>query len=277
MYFLGCYGVADSTSDADSEVSAASTEPWFCEPCRAGLKTASEPPDCDLCPNLGGLYKETDVNRWVHLICALYIPGVAFGDPERLTRVTLFEMDYKSWGRRQCNLCEDQRKSKTGVCLQCDAGMCKSFFHALCGQKAGLLSEPQYNYNPAHLTSTADLYLAHCKMHTDKSVIKKRKATFHSYLLFNRRRAAVIEKEEEEKVKMEEEVKLEEETPRQRILRKLTKSRKSFHRERLRRPEVWVPTQKLSRMLTTSASAVKKLEVSDFCHHSVLCPKLNFG
>jgi hypothetical protein len=30
---------------------------------------------CELCPVVGGVYKETDVGRWVHLVCALYVPG----------------------------------------------------------------------------------------------------------------------------------------------------------------------------------------------------------
>ncbi len=85
----GCYGIVDSavaiaanaanaangadcSDGAASEVSAASTEPWFCEPCRAGL---TRPPPCELCPVLGGIYKETDAGRWVHLVCALYVPG----------------------------------------------------------------------------------------------------------------------------------------------------------------------------------------------------------
>ena len=34
-----------------STVSSASTEPWFCEVCRAGLLS---PPPCELCPLVGG-------------------------------------------------------------------------------------------------------------------------------------------------------------------------------------------------------------------------------
>ena len=39
-------------------------------------------------------------NRWVHLVCALYVPGVAFGDVDKLTPVTLFEMPYSRWGAK---------------------------------------------------------------------------------------------------------------------------------------------------------------------------------
>lgn len=41
-------------------------------------------------------------SRWVHIVCALYIPGVAFGDTARLTGITLFEMPYDKWGAKVC-------------------------------------------------------------------------------------------------------------------------------------------------------------------------------
>ena len=37
---------------------------------------------------------------WVHLVCALYIPGVAFGDVAKLNKVTIFEMPYSKWGAK---------------------------------------------------------------------------------------------------------------------------------------------------------------------------------
>lgn len=40
------------------------------------------------------------VFRWVHLVCALYVPGVAFGDVEKLNNITLFEMNYSKWGSK---------------------------------------------------------------------------------------------------------------------------------------------------------------------------------
>lgn len=33
-------------------------------------------------------------------MCALYVPGVAFSDPEQLKGVTLFEMPYTKWGAK---------------------------------------------------------------------------------------------------------------------------------------------------------------------------------
>lgn len=120
----GCYGVSESGS-VSSTVSSCSTEPWFCEVCKAGVVN----PICELCPNQGGIFKETDVGKWVHLICALYVPGVAFGEVDQLASVTLFEMPYSKWGAKTCSICEDPRFARTGVCIGCDAGMCKTYFH----------------------------------------------------------------------------------------------------------------------------------------------------
>lgn len=120
----GCYGISDSIS-VSSTVSSCSTEPWFCDPCKANIKN----PDCELCPNKGGIFKETDCGKWVHLVCALYVPGVAFGEVDQLSSVTLFEMQYNKWGAKSCSLCEDDHFARTGVCIGCDAGMCKSYFH----------------------------------------------------------------------------------------------------------------------------------------------------
>lgn len=86
-------------------------------------------PICELCPNKGGIFKETDVGKWVHLVCALYVPGVAFGEVDKLTSVTLFEMPYSKWGTKTCGLCEDEKFARTGVCIGCDAGLCKTYFH----------------------------------------------------------------------------------------------------------------------------------------------------
>ncbi|XP_058816944.1 PHD finger protein 14 [Topomyia yanbarensis] len=235
----GCYGVSESTS-ISSTISSCSTEPWFCEACRAGVFD----PDCELCPNKGGIFKETDVGKWVHLVCALYVPGVAFGEVDQLSSVTLFEMPYNKWGAKTCSLCDDAKFSRTGVCIGCDAGMCKTYFHVTCAQYAGLLSEAH-----SEEADQADPFYAHCKIHSDKTLIKHRKRNYNAIRLKAQHR------------KLEHEAnKLEKPSPEQvRIERKLAKHRKKYvsHKETKNPP--WVPTQKMPRLLTTSATACKKL------------------
>ena len=93
-----------------------------------------------VCPNTGGIYKETDAGGWIHLVCALYIPGISFFDPQRITRATLFELNYQNWGRRSCLVCAEEKFARTGICIECDAGMCKSYFHVTCAQVIYILT-----------------------------------------------------------------------------------------------------------------------------------------
>uniref|UniRef100_A0A182K5S6 PHD finger protein 14 n=1 Tax=Anopheles christyi TaxID=43041 RepID=A0A182K5S6_9DIPT len=235
----GCYGVSECTS-VTSTISSCSTEPWFCDACKAGV----ENPDCELCPNKGGIFKETDVGRWVHLVCALYVPGVAFGEVDQLSSVTLFEMPYNKWGAKTCSLCEDAKLARTGVCIGCDAGMCKTYFHVTCAQYYGLLSEAH-----SEEADQADPFYAHCKIHSDKSLIKHRKRNYNTIKM----RAVHRQLEEESRRQLKptaEQVRIE---------RKLTKHRRRYvaHKETKNPP--WVPTQKMPRLLITSATACKKL------------------
>lgn len=132
-----CHKVYDNVF-LSSSASSSETDPWFCEPCLAGV----ENPICELCPNRDGVFKKTDNNRWVHVLCALYTHGVKFDYLDSLQDVTLTELPYQQWSSKECSLCQDKFFAWTGVCIDCDAGMCKSHFHATCAQREGLISEP---------------------------------------------------------------------------------------------------------------------------------------
>lgn len=118
-----CYGLInpnDEIASLNSDASSNTTEPWFCDACKAN-KSLSEL-NCELCPKQGGIFKQTETGRWVHLVCALYINGVAFSNTQQLSGITLFEMNYERWGLKSCSLCEDERFARTGICICCDAG-----------------------------------------------------------------------------------------------------------------------------------------------------------
>ncbi|XP_022825261.1 PHD finger protein 14 isoform X4 [Spodoptera litura] len=238
----GCYGVSDTTSES-STVSSASTEPWFCEACKAGVTD----PNCELCPNKGGIFKETEVGAWVHLVCALYVPGVAFSEVERLSGVTLFEMAYSRWGARSCALCEDATLARTGVCVGCDAGLCKTFFHVTCGQRSGLLAEAH-----SEEAEQADPFYAHCKLHSDKALVKKRKRNWLALQL----------RTEKRKLELQNNLSTDEKL---RIQRKLVKYRKKYLIQKENRNPPWVPTQKMARLLYSSASAMRKFQKKAEC------------
>lgn len=33
---------------------------------------------------------------------------------------------------KACSLCDDMKYSRTGICIKCDAGLCKTYFHVTC-------------------------------------------------------------------------------------------------------------------------------------------------
>ncbi|KAJ8891216.1 hypothetical protein PR048_010731 [Dryococelus australis] len=196
-----------------------------------------------VCVCEGGIFKETDVGKWVHLVCALYIPGVAFGEVDKLSSVTLFEMPYSKWGAKTCCLCEDERFARTGVCIGCDAGMCRTFFHVTCAHREGLLSETH-----SEEVDQADPFYAHCKMHTDKMLMKRRRRNWLALQLRTRQRQLDFQQDGHSNS-----------AEQLRIQRKLAKYRQKYLNSKTSRVPPWVPTQKMPRLLTTSASACRKL------------------
>lgn len=133
-----CY-LVDTGDELESNHSSSSTEPWFCEPCLYGMK---EPPHCELCPSRFGAFKKSDIGGgWVHLLCALYTPGITFGDVDHLTAVSWQELDYKLFDRRRkpCVACKEPVVARTGITVACDAALCNSHLHVTCAQKLGLL------------------------------------------------------------------------------------------------------------------------------------------
>ncbi|KAG8550933.1 hypothetical protein GDO81_025387 [Engystomops pustulosus] len=239
----GCYGVDGESDSIMSSASENSTEPWFCDACKCGVT-----PSCELCPNQDGIFKETDAGRWVHIVCALYVPGVAFGDIDKLRPVTLTEMNYSKYGAKECSFCEDPRFARTGVCISCDAGMCRAYFHVTCAQKEGLLSEA------AAEEDIADPFFAYCKQHADRFDRKWKRKNYlalQSYCKMSlREREKHLTPEAQGTVSV---------SLQARISTRLQQYRVKSELARNTRPQAWVPREKLPRPLTSSASAIRKL------------------
>uniref|UniRef100_H2RR05 PHD finger protein 14 n=1 Tax=Takifugu rubripes TaxID=31033 RepID=H2RR05_TAKRU len=231
----GCYGVDGESDSIMSSTSENSTEPWFCDACKNGVT-----PSCELCPNQDGIFKETDAGRWVHVVCALYVPGVAFGDIDKLRPVTLTEMNYSKYGAKECSFCEDARFARTGVCISCDAGMCRSYFHVTCAQREGLLSEA------AAEEDIADPFFAYCKQHADRFDRKWKRKNYLALQSY----CKVSLQERERQLPPEAQA---------RITTRLQQYRTKAELSRNTRPQAWVPREKLPRPLTSSASAIRKL------------------
>ncbi|XP_029972148.1 protein Jade-1 isoform X2 [Salarias fasciatus] len=103
---------------------------WLCRICALGIL-----PKCQLCPKKGGAMKPTrSGTKWVHVSCALWIPEVSIGNPEKMEPITnVSQIPSNRWALICC-LC----KEKTGACIQCSAKNCRTAFHVTCGLHAGL-------------------------------------------------------------------------------------------------------------------------------------------
>jgi len=175
----GCYGEIHDDIDDNKSDSDAPTEPWFCELCSSNV---ADPPYCELCPVTGGIFKQTDTGKWVHLVCALYTPVVGFRDISRLKMVVIEDIKSSTWGAKECQFCLDDNFSRTGVCIGCDAGMCKATFHVSCAQRNGFLSDiPDKRGEENEDSDVPDLLYAHCKLHSVKLEMKKRKTSWLAY------------------------------------------------------------------------------------------------
>lgn len=103
---------------------------WLCRICALGIL-----PKCQLCPKKGGAMKPTrSGTKWVHVSCALWIPEVSIGNPEKMEPITnVSQIPSNRWALICC-LC----KEKTGACIQCSAKNCRTAFHVTCGLHASL-------------------------------------------------------------------------------------------------------------------------------------------
>ncbi|XP_042562384.1 protein Jade-1 isoform X2 [Clupea harengus] len=103
---------------------------WLCRICALGIL-----PRCQLCPKKGGAMKPTrSGTKWVHVSCALWIPEVSIGNPEKMEPITnISHIPSNRWAL-SCCLCKD----RSGACIQCSAKSCRTAFHITCGQRAGL-------------------------------------------------------------------------------------------------------------------------------------------
>ncbi|CAG2103183.1 unnamed protein product [Medioppia subpectinata] len=129
-----CYGIV-----------SVPTGPWFCRKCESQERQARV--KCELCPSKDGALKRTDNGNWAHVVCALYIPEVRFGNNNTMEPIILQLVPPERYSRT-CSLCEEQGKevkAKTGACMQCNKQGCKHYFHVTCAQAAGLLCEEAGN------------------------------------------------------------------------------------------------------------------------------------
>lgn len=136
--------------------------PWFCHKCDSKKLEAR----CALCPWKDGALKPTDQKNWAHVVCALYIPEIRFGNVSTMEPIMLGLVPPERY-ERTCYICLEKgkgTKASVGACMQCNKAGCKLQFHVTCAQTMGLLCEEAGNY----LDNVK--YCGYCEQHYTKIV-----------------------------------------------------------------------------------------------------------
>ncbi|XP_030367687.1 lysine-specific demethylase 4C isoform X4 [Strigops habroptila] len=110
---------------------------WLCSRCRKEAWTA----ECCLCNLRGGALKQTTDKKWAHVICAVAIPEVRFGNVTERTPIDTSRIPLQRL-KLKCILCRQRIKKISGACIQCSYGRCPASFHVTCAHAAGVLMEP---------------------------------------------------------------------------------------------------------------------------------------
>ena len=132
---------------------------WLCRRC---LQSPSKPVDCALCPMKNGAFKQTDDNRWAHVVCALWIPEVCFANTVFLEPIdSIANVPPARW-RLRCYIC----KKREGAAIQCFKTNCYTAFHVTCAQQGGLYMKMEPGRNEFGQPTVKKS--AYCDMHTPK-------------------------------------------------------------------------------------------------------------
>ncbi|XP_039261163.2 uncharacterized protein LOC120337463 [Styela clava] len=179
----GCYNIQFKSNSRGSLDGV-----WICDSCvQSGNDNV-----CQFCPNTWGCLKETKCGRWCHLVCARNIlADFLYNSPSNSRKspvakstiyINLNDCNNKMFGAKDCVLCEDRLVSKTGICIKCDAGLCKSTFHVTCAQRHGLLSKLSGSGDNNNNINFGETYYANCPLHSNKEEMKKRQKRFILHL-----------------------------------------------------------------------------------------------
>ena len=117
---------------------------WFCKRCESQERQVRL--KCELCPSKDGALKRTDNNGWAHIVCALYIPEVSFGNNTTMEPIKISDVPYERF-QKSCYICEDKGDSMSakgkGACISCHYPSCRRSFHVTCAQGSRLLCEEE--------------------------------------------------------------------------------------------------------------------------------------
>ncbi|KAJ3255349.1 nuA3 HAT complex component nto1 [Chytriomyces hyalinus] len=100
---------------------------WLCRKCMVCPERAVS---CIFCPNEQGALKQTNNNKWAHIVCAQWIPEASFGNATYMEPIDAKAVPSSRY-RLNCYVCE----RKKGACIQCSVKNCYASYHVTCARK----------------------------------------------------------------------------------------------------------------------------------------------
>lgn len=130
---------------------------WLCRKC---MVSPENPVSCLFCPNEGGAFKQTNTNKWGHLLCAIWIPEVGLSNSVYMEPIDNIENVPKSRWKLTCYIC----RRRQGACIQCDNKNCFVAFHVTCARWARLCM--RMKSHSSHFDGV--VFKAYCDRHTPR-------------------------------------------------------------------------------------------------------------
>lgn len=151
---------------------------WLCSRCKKGAWTA----ECCLCNLRGGALKQTTDKKWAHIMCAIAIPEVRFGNVTERTPIDTSRIPLQRL-KLKCIFCRQRIKRVSGACIQCSYGRCPASFHVTCAHAAGVLMVP--DDWPYVVKITCFRHKINQAVHTKSSYVKEDKEDGTSRKMIN--------------------------------------------------------------------------------------------
>ncbi|KHJ94264.1 Bromodomain protein [Oesophagostomum dentatum] len=133
---------------------------WLCRRCKLSPSTQVE---CCLCPNTSGAFKQTSDGRWAHVICAIWLNEVHFGNTVFLEPIEGVDASLERRCKLKCLVC----RKKMGACLQCSTRSCLKAFHVTCAQQSGMAMQIKTNPDPENTDLVDVQRFVYCHLHAD--------------------------------------------------------------------------------------------------------------
>lgn len=150
---------------------------WFCRKCKI---TGTGTPMCVFCPNIEGAFKQTNTQRWSHLLCAIWIPEVTISNLTFMEPIVDVDKVPKGRWKLNCYICNQ----KMGACIQCGNKNCYQAFHVTCARKAKLYlkmkSQHQGSIDQSALKAFCDKHVPQewRRMHHPERAVEEAKLWF---------------------------------------------------------------------------------------------------